>query len=173
MTDAAQHLIDLSPLLAERGASPFAIPPFTVSAALGDAEFTARASLRADRTNRGVRLSGRVDGEQRASCARCLAPLAVPLQAQVDEEAVEPKFATGEALVIGKGNSIEVGRLALEALDLVRALAPRCVPACPERCGSCGGEHPNAACPERGVDPRLAGLATLLPPGGDDGAEIG
>jgi uncharacterized metal-binding protein YceD (DUF177 family) len=48
-----------------------------------------------------------------------------------------------------------------------------CAPPCPERCGLCGAEHPASACPERGLDPRLAGLAALLPPEGDEGAPIG
>jgi hypothetical protein len=85
----------------------------------------------------------------------------------------DSSFGVYHALLIGKGNSVDVGRLAMEALDLARRLVLLCTPPCPERCGLCGAEHPASACPERGLDPRLAGLAALLPPEGDEGAPIG
>jgi uncharacterized metal-binding protein YceD (DUF177 family) len=166
------YIVDISPLLAERGGVPFAIPTFSVDSRFDEAGVTARATFRVDRTNRGVRIYGQVEGVQRDTCGRCLVPVAIPLSATVDEDAVESRYATGEELVIGKGNSIDLGRLAVDALDLVQVLAPLCTPPCPERCGLCGGEHPIDACPSRGVDPRLAGLAALLPPG-DDEAQIG
>ena len=165
--------VDLSPLLAESSGGSFSLEPFTVEDRLDDELFKASVQVRIDRTNRGVRIVGTVRGSQEGLCGRCLAPAVAHLNASVDEEALESRHAAEGALLIGKGNSVDVGRLALEALDLSRRLVLLCTPPCPERCGLCGANHPTSACPEQGLDPRLAGLAALLPPEGDEGAPIG
>ena len=165
--------VDLSPLLAEASGSTFTLEPFSVEEDLDDEHFAATVQVRVDRTNRGVRIVGTVRGSQAGACGRCLAPASAQLSTPIDEEAVEPRHATEGALLIGKGNSVDVGRIAMEALDLTRHLVLLCTPPCPERCGLCGANHPVSACPERGLDPRLAGLAALLPPEGDEGAPIG
>lgn len=165
--------VDLSPLLAEASGGTFTLEPFSVEEDLDDEQFAATVQVRVDRTNRGVRIVGTVRGSQAGACGRCLAPASAQLSAPIDEEAVEPRHATEGALLIGKGNSVDVGRIAMEALDLTRHLVLLCTPPCPERCGLCGANHPVSACPERGLDPRLAGLAALLPPEGDEGAPIG
>jgi uncharacterized metal-binding protein YceD (DUF177 family) len=165
--------VDLSPLLAEASGGTFTLEPFAVEEDLDDEHFAATVQVRVDRTNRGVRIVGTVRGSQAGACGRCLAPASAQLNAPIDEEAVEPRHATEGALLIGKGNSVDVGRIAMEALDLTRHLVLLCTPPCPERCGLCGANHPVSACPERGLDPRLAGLAALLPPEGDEGAPIG
>lgn len=173
--EAPLHLVDLSPLLAEGGGAAAAIPPFDVAAMRGDERFAGGALLQAGRTNRGVRIWGSVQGNQSGQCARCLAPVTATISAHLDEEALDDRHAgeDPEALRIGPGNSVDVGRLAVEALDLARNLILRCDPPCPERCGGCGGKHASEACPAREGDPRLAGLAALLPREGDGGAEIG
>ena len=165
--------VDLSPLLAEASGGTFTLEPFSVEEDLDDEQFAATVQVRVDRTNRGVRIVGTVRGSQAGACGRCLAPATAQLSAPIDEEALESRHATEGALLIGKGNSVDVGRLAMEALDLTRRLVLLCTPPCPERCGLCGANHPASACPERGLDPRLAGLAALLPPEGDEGAPIG
>lgn len=167
------YAVDVSPLLAESAGGTFTLEPFGVEAELGDERLTATGEVRIDRTNRGVRIVGTVRGRQSGVCGRCLAPATVQLSALLDEEAVESRHATEGLLAIGKGNSVDVGRIAIEALDLARHLVLLCAPPCPERCGLCGADHPSRACPERGLDPRLAGLAALLPPEGDEGAPIG
>jgi len=165
--------VDLSPLLAESSGGTFTLEPFSVEDRLDDELFRGSVQVRIDRTNRGVRIVGTVRGSQEGACGRCLAPATAQLSAPIDEEALESRHATEGALLIGKGNSVDVGRIAMEALDLIRHLVLLCTPPCPERCGLCGANHPASACPERGLDPRLAGLAALLPPEGDEGAPIG
>jgi len=169
----ALFAVDLSPILAGRDAAPFPIPPFEVLDTVEGEPLTATVTVHADRTNRGVRFRGTVRGTQESACARCLKAVRVPLAAEIDEEAVEARHQTGEELAIGKGNTVDLGRLAIEALDLVRELAPICSPPCPERCGLCGGEHTAASCPTREVDPRLASLAALLTEDRDDEPQIG
>jgi len=157
------HLIDLSPLLAELAGASSLVPHLSVTSESGGERLTADADLRADRTNRGVRIVGSINGLQEGVCARCLAPAKTLLQVKLDEEILEERHATGEAERIGRGNSVDVGRLAIESLDLVRSLVLHCDPPCPERCGRCGGGHQVAACPEQQIDPRLAVLGRLLP----------
>jgi uncharacterized metal-binding protein YceD (DUF177 family) len=169
----ALYTVDLSPLLAESVGGTFTLDPFAIEERLDGELFSGTMQVRIDRTNRGVRIVGTVRGTQDGSCGRCLAPASAALAAQVDEEALEPRYATEGDLVIGHGNSVDVGRLGVEALDLVRRLVLLCTPPCPERCGLCGAEHLSEVCPERGLDPRLAGLAALLPPDSDEGAPIG
>ncbi|MFM9128845.1 MAG: YceD family protein [Candidatus Limnocylindrus sp.] len=165
--------VDLSPLLAESAGGSFTVEPFTVEDRVDEELFRGLVQVRIDRTNRGVRIVGTVRGSQEGVCGRCLAPVASPLSAPIDEESVEVKHATEGALLIGKGNSVDIGRIAIEALDLIRRLVLLCVPPCPERCGLCGANHAATVCPERGLDPRFAGLAALLHPEGDEGAPIG
>lgn len=167
------YLVDLSPLLAESAGGSFALEAFSVSDRLDDERFSGTVQIRIDRTNRGVRIVGAVRGSQEGACGRCLAPAAAQLSAPIDEEALENRHATPGALLIGLGNSVDAGRLAIEALDLTRRLVLLCEPPCPELCGFCGAGHPASDCPERGLDPRMAGLAALLPPDGDEGAPIG
>lgn len=167
------YCVDLSPLLAESAGGTFTVEPFTVEDRVDDELFRGSVQVRIDRTNRGVRIVGTVRGSQEGTCGRCLTPVSAPLRAELDEEAVVVQHATEGALLIAKGNSVDIGRLAIEALDLTRRLVLLCTPPCPERCGLCGAEHTAASCPEQGLDPRLAGLAALLPREGDEGAPIG
>ena len=171
--EADLHRIDLSPLLSEGAGAVATIPVFEIEAVLDDERFFGSAALQVGRTNRGVRIWGAVQGTQSGTCARCLAPVTAAISTSLDDEAVDDRHGEAETLRIGAGNSVDVGRLALDSLDLARFLVLRCDPPCPERCGACGGEHPRVACPQHDVDPRLAGLADLLPPAGDGGGEIG
>ncbi|MEI6271315.1 MAG: YceD family protein [Chloroflexota bacterium] len=158
------HLIDCSPLLAQPSGASAPIPHFSVVSESGGERLSAEAQLRADRTNRGLRIVGSTSGTQEGLCARCLAPARAILQANLDEEIVEDRFATGEGERFGLGNSVDLGRLAIEGLDLVRQLVLHCDPPCPERCERCGGPHAVVDCPEHEIDPRLAVLGRLLQP---------
>jgi len=162
------HLIDCSPLLAELPGVSVLIPEFSLTSASDGELLHATVEARVDRTNRGVRLVGQVRGVQEGACARCLNPARAELEARMDEEVLEDRFAHGDGERIGRGNAIDVGRIAVEGLDLVRRLVLHCDPLCPERCENCGAPHQADDCPEREVDPRLAALSRLLPPKGED-----
>ena len=166
---AQLHVIDCSPLLAERPGASSHIPQFSLSAPSAGELLHAVVDLRADRTNRGVRLVGSARGEQEGSCARCLRPARAPIETSIDEEVLEDRFTADEGERFGRGNTVDVGRIAIEGLDLVRHLVLHCDPICPERCGHCGGVHPTQECPQRDLDPRLAVLGRLLPPEDESG----
>jgi uncharacterized metal-binding protein YceD (DUF177 family) len=160
--------VDCSPLLAERPGATFHVPEFTLSRTFDDESFRATVKARIDRTNRGVRLIAQVHGLQEGACARCLSPARAALETGIDEEVLEERYANGDGERLGRGNSIDLGRIAMEGLDLVRRLVLHCDPLCPERCEHCGAPHLTDDCPEREVDPRLAVLGGLLQPRGED-----
>jgi len=158
------HLIDCSPLLAGSSVASAELAPFSVTSQSDGELLTANAQLRVDRTNRGVRIVGNVNGLQEGSCARCLEPASAKIATRLDEEVLEDRFAGGEGERFGRGNSVDVGRMAIEGLDLNRHFVLRCDPPCPERCERCGAAHLVRECPERELDPRLAALGRLIPP---------
>ena len=159
---APLHQVDVSPLLAEPAGSSAEIPAFTVSSDSDGEVLRADVHVRADRTNRGVRIVGSIAGTQEGLCARCLSAARASLGAHLDEEIVEDRFASDEIERFGPGNTVDLGRLAIEGLDLVRRIVLHCDPPCPERCEHCGATHPTVDCPDRELDPRLAALGRLI-----------
>lgn len=159
------HLIDCSPLLAESPGASFEVPAFSLSSVSEGEVLHGTVRARVDRTNRGVRLTGQVQGAQEGACARCLRPARAALAARIDEEVLDDRHAEGEDERFGRGNTVDLGRIAIDGLDLERRLVLHCDPLCPERCGLCAAEHPTEDCPHREADPRLAALGALLPPG--------
>ena len=171
VTDGAMpalYLIDCSPLLAELPGASFDVPEFTLTSASEGELIHTTAQARVDRTNRGVRLIAQVRGVQEGVCARCLSPSRAALETRIDEEILEERHSQGEGERLGRGNSVDLGRFAVEGLDLVRRLVLHCDPLCPERCGHCGAPHQTEECPKRELDPRLAALGSLLAPRGED-----
>ncbi|MFM8429043.1 MAG: hypothetical protein ACKN93_04840, partial [Candidatus Limnocylindrus sp.] len=69
-----------------------------------------------------MRLIAHARGVQEGACARCLNPARALLEARIDEEILEEGHAEGDVERIGRGNSVDVGRIAVEGLDLVRRL---------------------------------------------------
>jgi uncharacterized protein len=125
---------------------------------------------RVARTNRGVIVSGRVRTSLADACARCLAPLKIPIDAPIDEEVLPlidlqsglPLDATAEPEVVRltDHHELDLEPLAREAIQLAAPIAPVCRPDCRGLCVECGldlnaGTHAHG---EAGVDPRLAGL---------------
>jgi uncharacterized metal-binding protein YceD (DUF177 family) len=167
-TTSALYLVDCSPLLAELPGASFDVPEFTLTSSSEGELIHTTALARVDRTNRGVRLIAHVRGVQEGACARCLSPARANLETSIDEEVLEERHSQDEGERLGRGNSVDLGRIAVEGLDLVRRLVLHCDPLCPERCGHCGAPHQPEECPGREVDPRLAALGSLFAPGGEE-----
>jgi uncharacterized protein len=117
-----------------------------------------------------VIVSGRVRTSLADACARCLAPLKIPIDAPIDEEVLPlidlqsglPLDATAEPEVVRltDHHELDLEPLAREAIQLAAPIAPVCRPDCRGLCVECGldlnaGTHAHG---EAGVDPRLAGL---------------
>jgi len=125
---------------------------------------------RVARTNRGLIVSGRVRTALADACARCLAPLRVPIDAPIEEEVLPlidlqsglrlDTTAEPEVLRLTDHHELDLEPLAREAIQLAAPIAPVCRPDCRGLCAECGldlnaGPHDHGDTP---VDPRLAGL---------------
>jgi uncharacterized protein len=142
------------------------------------------ADLRLQRTNRGVLLRGRVRAPLRRTCARCTDPFVEEVTADLEEEfvpSVDPvsghpiREALGtdedEPNRIDDHHEIQLDAIFRDELALTEPMVPLCRPDCPGLCPECGerldrGDHDHGG-PE--IDPRLAGLAALLPDDEDNG----
>jgi uncharacterized protein len=140
------------------------------------------AELRFQRTNRGILVRGDVDAPLRRTCARCTDAYVEEVRVHIDEEflpSIDPD--TGQAVAVDAEDAASVQRIdehhevvldgvLHDELALTEPMHPLCRPDCPGLCVECGerldrGEHAHA---DDEIDPRLAGLATLLRNGDGD-----
>ena len=134
------------------------------------------ADLRLQRTNRGIFVHGRVRAPLRRTCARCTDPFVEEVAVDIDEEflpsldpvtgqAVPIAAEDGEANRIDDHHELQLDRVLRDELALTEPMLPLCRPDCAGLCPDCGqrldrGDHAHAGAE---IDPRLAGLAALLP----------
>jgi uncharacterized protein len=134
------------------------------------------ADLRFQRTNRGILVRGELRAPLRRACARCTDSYVEEVSVAVEEEflpTLDPE--TGAAVAARPGDEgslriddhheINLARAFHDELSLTEPMHALCRPDCPGLCVECGekldtGVHDHA---EPEVDPRLAGLAALLP----------
>jgi uncharacterized protein len=125
---------------------------------------------RVARTNRGLIVSGRVRTALADACARCLAPLRIPIDAPIEEEVLPlidlqsglrlDTTAEPEVFRLTDHHELDLEPLAREAVLLSAPIAPVCRPDCRGLCPECGvdlneGDHDHG---DATVDPRLARL---------------
>ena len=126
-------------------------------------------TIRVGRTNRGVLVNGRLDTAIVAQCSRCLRDIEVPLELEIEEEALPSiDLETGraidwsnepDALRLTGGHELELEPVVREAIQLAEPIAPLCREDCPGLCVVCGadlstGPHHH----EDDLDPRLEAL---------------
>jgi uncharacterized protein len=137
--------------------------------------------VRLSRTNRGLVLDGRFGTAIVGECARCLRPLATPVDLRLDEEVlpsidiasglpVSPEEgADPEAPRLTDHHELELRPLILEAISLAEPIAPLCEPDCPGLCPECGERRgPDHAPHEAPIDPRLEVLRAFRVDGDRD-----
>ena len=127
-------------------------------------------TVRLARTNRGLLVTGKLDAALRASCARCLRDIEVPVHVEIDEEALPSIDLTSgmpvdtsadpEAVRLSDHHELDLEPLIREGISLAEPIAPLCRPDCPGLCTVCGGElatgeHDHGEGP---IDPRLEAL---------------
>ncbi len=127
-------------------------------------------AVRVARTNRGVIVTGRLETALAEECSRCLRPIEVPIEIELDEEVLPSvDIATGlpvdmtaepDASRLTASHELELEPLVREAIQLAEPIAPLCRPDCPGLCPVCGlelasGPHEHD---EEAVDPRLEAL---------------
>jgi uncharacterized protein len=136
------------------------------------------ADLRLQRTNRGILLRGAARATLRRTCARCTDPYLDDVRLELEEEflpSVDPTTGTPVVtedeegpLRINAHHEIELDGVLHDELVLTEPMHPLCRPDCPGLCPECGERLDASHVAHAGgeIDPRLAGLASLL--GGDD-----
>jgi uncharacterized protein len=132
-------------------------------------------TLRLQRTNRGILVRGRVEGDVRRTCGRCLEAYVEPAAIDVSEEylpSIDPD--SGAALpgpdsdesvrAIDEHHELDLTPVFREEFALTEPMHPLCRPDCEGLCAECGaplrGDHRRHEADE--IDPRLAGLARFL-----------
>ena len=167
-------LVPLARLLTDPPGSSRALELEETTLDLGDQlrqASPATGRLKVARTNRGVLVTGTIRTSLAESCSRCLRPVALPLEASLEEE-VLPSVDVASGLPVAAApeddevprltdhHELDLELLLREAIQLAEPIAPLCRPDCPGLCVVCGGElasggHAHADAP---IDPRLEAL---------------
>jgi uncharacterized protein len=117
--------------------------------------------LRLESVVEGVLVSGVVRASAVGECARCLDPVEVPVEAEVQELFAYPGHEDETTSVIDDG-LINLEPIVHDAVVLALPLAPVCREGCPGLCAICGArlaDDPDHRHEE--IDPRWAALARL------------
>jgi uncharacterized protein len=127
------------------------------------------------RTNRGILADARLSTSLAGECARCLRPLATPIDVVLEEEYLPSiDLSTGrpidsasepEVLRLTDHHELDLGPSVSDAISLAEPIAPLDRPDCPGLCSVCGqpldeGEHDHR---EDEIDPRLEALKAFRP----------
>jgi len=129
--------------------------------------------VRMDRTPRGILVRARLTGSIDTQCARCLAPVTVPLDLTIEEEFIPTiDVDTGARVQLDDGYDEPYRINARHQLDLREAarqywsmavpMAPVCSDDCPGICPACGQRMSDKhECTEQPIDERWSKLASL------------
>lgn len=127
-------------------------------------------AVRLARTNRGLLVTGRLQATLHETCSRCLREIEVPVEIEIDEEALPSVDLTSglpvdtsqdpEAVRLTDHHELDLEPLIRESISLAEPIAPLCRPDCPGLCAVCGeeleaGDHAHGESP---LDPRLEAL---------------
>jgi uncharacterized protein len=130
------------------------------------------------RTNRGLFVRGRFTTSLEAECSRCLRPIEVPLELEIEEEALpsidittgQPVDTSAEpdVLRLNDHHELELEQAVREAIQLSEPIAAVCAEDCPGLCPDCGERmesgHGHGEAP---IDPRLEALRAFKVDGPD------
>jgi len=129
--------------------------------------------VRLMRTARGILVTCEYHTRVQLDCARCLAPVDVPISSRIEEEALPSlNLRTGEwitplpeerdLLRVDERNVLDLDDLIRQDLLVNLPLRPLCEPPCVGLCPRCGGDRSRGACvcPSEDVAPE-EGLGSL------------
>jgi len=131
--------------------------------------------LRLLRTDSGILATGRLQTEARVPCRRCLEPMIVGVEIELEEEfqpsidiftgaAIAPADGEDEVTRIDDHHILDLTEVVRQDLLLAIPTSPLCRPDCRGLCPTCGAnlnEEP-CDCQREEEDPRLAALRDLL-----------
>ena len=172
-------VINVAGLLGEPAGATRAVPLRDHYLTLGpDVELAGplNGRLRLQRTNRGILVSGQATAPVRRTCARCLDAFVEDASITVSEEFVpsvdpesgaelDPETAGEGVQVLNEHHEMDLGPVLHDEFALTEPMHPLCRPDCPGICAECGQrlDERHVAHSQDEIDPRLAGLAALLP----------
>jgi uncharacterized protein len=122
-----------------------------------------RARLRAESVAEGILVTGRVETQTSAECARCLEPLATPVSLELCELFVGQDAPADEDAYRLTGAEMDLRPMLVDAVALALPLRPLCRGDCKGLCPRCG-HNLNAGscdCGTEEIDPRWAPLEEL------------
>ena len=108
------------------------------------------ATLRLQRTNRGILVRGGLDAPVRRTCARCLEPFVEPVHVTISEEylpSVDPQTRRAgrprrapmrPVQLIDAHHEIDLTGVLHDEFALTEPMHPLCRPDCPGLCAECG-----------------------------------
>jgi uncharacterized protein len=129
--------------------------------------------LQINKTGHQVLVRGKVNGEVKLTCARCLEDFNVEIDEKVDIElrplldldntAQERELGSDDLDVeFFRGDALDVGHLAVEQISLAIPMKPLCREDCGGICPDCGADRTMGACGCQPVtDPRWNALKDL------------
>jgi len=132
-----------------------------------------KGTFRINRTGHQVLVRGRVSGEVKLECARCLQNFTAQFDELVDIElrpagelertAHEHELVSGDLdIEFFRGDALDIGHLAGEQITLAIPMKPLCREDCSGICPGCGADRSQADCAcEPDTDPRWTALKDL------------
>lgn len=130
------------------------------------------ASLHVEQNGEFVLARGRAGAKLRLSCSRCLEPIDLTVDQEIDlvfeplPETTEDEIELrGDELDVGfyRDGEVDLGDAVLEELSFAVPMAPLCRPDCPGLCPNCGQPlvEGGCQCKIKSIDPRWSKLAQL------------
>jgi uncharacterized protein len=121
--------------------------------------------VRVTRTAQGLLVQVKMTAEMPSECARCLEEFSLPLTVNyADLYAFNLNSVTESGLLVPETGKINLAPILREEMLLSVPISPTCKPNCKGLCPICGENLNLSPCnhEEQDIDPRLAGLRSLL-----------
>jgi uncharacterized protein len=122
-------------------------------------------SFQAIRNSKGIYITGQLNSKTETECARCLTPVLLPIQIELDDLFYHPAHEAPEGeFAVGEDGFIDLAPLVRELSLLELPMQHFCREDCKGLCPNCGKNLNEGACecPADDTDPRLSILRDLL-----------
>jgi len=123
--------------------------------------------FQATHNSKGIYISGRLNSVTETECARCLAPIELPVSINLNDLFYYPPSSTPEGeFFVGEDGILDLAPLVRQLSLLEIPMQPFCRSGCRGLCSVCGQNlnEKQCDCEHEVIDPRLASLGKLLDP---------